>query len=284
MNSNKIYIDNEYYYEIKRIKNRIISVPCDKLKFKQRYILRAIKWVYPYSINVKDVVKMHSGKKWVLKMDIKDFYNSVPLYEIEKCLKKVSEKIYSESDYTNLLDLVTLNRRLPVGAPTSPIIANACFYDIDKRIRNLCSIYDVDYSRYVDDLTFSAYNKEVLNIIEKRVTEILSANCYQINKKKTKYISDNKQQNILGLVVNNYRVRLSKDFRRKIRAMLHNYAIFHCETKQKDIKYQAWNTHREYQLQGYLSYIKNVDKSFYNRLQIYCKTLEQKYFVKMPQI
>ena len=282
MTSNKFYISQELYYTIKRIKNRIIYIPCDELKAKQRFFLNAIKWLYPYKADILNSARIHSGKKWILKMDIKSFYDSVPSYEIQRVVSKVCRRINQYNNSRSYLSLVTINGELPTGAPTSPHIANACFKRIDKEIMSISSAFGVDYTRYVDDLTFSSYCKETLEIVEKRVTTLLAFYGYKINKKKTKYISDNKQQNILGLVVNNYRVRLPKDFKRKIRAMLHSYAIYICNTNIKDTKHLAWDTKRIRQLEGYISYIKHVDSHFYAQLKRYAKKLEQKYWVIIP--
>ena len=84
MCSNKFYINDEFYYTIKRIKNRIIHIPCDELKSKQRFFLNAIKWLYPYKADVLNSVKIHSGKKWILKMDIKFRYTCGNSDEWEK--------------------------------------------------------------------------------------------------------------------------------------------------------------------------------------------------------
>lgn len=282
MTSNKFYISDEYYYTIKRIKNRIIYIPCDELKAKQRFFLNAIKWLYPYKADTLNSARIHSGKKWILKMDIKSFYDSVPSYEIQRVVSKVCRRINQNDNSLNYLSLVTINGKLPTGAPTSPHIANACFKRIDKEIMSVSSAFGVDYTRYVDDLTFSSYCKETLEIVEKRVTTLLAFQGYKINKKKTKYISDNKQQNILGLVVNNNRVRLPKDFKRKIRAMLHSYAIYICNTNIKDTKHLAWDIKKEQQLSGYISYICHVDSRFYVQLKRYAQKLEQKYWVIIP--
>ena len=282
MTSNKFYISDEYYYTIKRIKNRIIHIPCDELKAKQRFFLNAIKWLYPYKADTLNSARIHSGKKWILKMDIKSFYDSVPSYEIQRVVSKVCRRINQNDNSLNYLSLVTINGKLPTGAPTSPHIANACFKRIDKEIMSVSSAFGVDYTRYVDDLTFSSYCKETLEIVEKRVTTLLAFQGYKINKKKTKYISDNKQQNILGLVVNNNRVRLPKDFKRKIRAMLHSYAIYICNTNIKDTKHLAWDIKKEQQLSGYISYICHVDSRFYVQLKRYAQKLEQKYWVIIP--
>lgn len=279
MCSNKFYVSDEYYYTIKRIKNRIIHIPCDELKAKQRFFLNAIKWLYPYKADTLNSAKMHSGKKWILKMDIKSFYDSVPSHEIQRVVSKVCRRINQYNNSLSYLSLVTINGKLPTGAPTSSHIANACFKRIDKEIMSISSAFVVDYTRYVDDLTFSSYCKETLEIVEKRVAAILEFYGYKINKMKTKYISDNKQQNILGLVVNNYQVRLPKDFKRKIRAMLHSYAVYICNSSTKDTKHLAWDIRRMRQLEGYISYINHIDSKFYVQLKRYAKKLEQKYCV-----
>ena len=280
---NRFYINEELFYTIKRIKKRIIHIPCDNLKSKQRYLLNAIKWIFPCKFDTLTSAKIHAGKKWVLKMDIKDFYSSVPSCEIQRVIKSVCERIYNISENSfSCFNLVTINGKLPTGAPTSFHIANACFKQFDENISSLCEVLGVDYTRYVDDLTFSSYSKESLKIVEKRVKAILEFNGYKLNDKKTKYISDNKQQNILGLVVNDYRVRLPKIFKRNIRAMLHNYSVNKSNSNLKCTKYLIWDNQYELKLAGYISYIKHVDNVFYKQLQIYAKKLEQKYFVIIP--
>lgn len=277
---NKVYVSYKWFYTVKRIKNRIIYIPCEELKAKQRYFLNAIKWVYPYKTDTLISAKIHAGKKWILKMDIKDFYNSVPYNQIQNVINRVCQRLNQNENALFYLLLVTLDGKLPTGAPTSAHIANACFKPLDNEILRICSLYGIDYTRYVDDLTFSAYSKEALNTIEQRVKIILKQNNYEANPRKTKYISSNKQQNILGLVVNDYKVRLSKDFKRTIRAMLHGYVIRNCGYLPTDPKYLAVCS--ENQLAGYISYAKHVDYAYYKKLKLYSEKLQQKYFVDIP--
>lgn len=277
---NKVYVSYTWFYTVKKIKNRIIYIPCEELKAKQRYFLNAIKWVYPYKTDTLISAKIHAGKKWILKMDIKDFYNSVPYNQIQNVINRVCQRLNQNENALFYLLLVTLDGKLPTGAPTSAHIANACLKPLDNEILRICSLYGIDYTRYVDDLTFSAYSKEALNTIEQRVKAILKQNNYEVNHKKTKYISSNKQQNILGLVVNDYKVRLPKDFKRTIRAMLHGYVIRNLDYLPTDSKYLAVCS--ENQLVGYISYVKHVDYAYYKKLKIYSKKLQQKYFVDIP--
>ena len=273
-NQNKIYLTAEFYYTVCRVGKRIILAPCEKLKQAQRFFKKAINWVYPLEMNTFNAAKIHCGKKYVLKMDIKDFYGSVPYPFIEQVVKNVCKRI-KNADINYYLMITTVNDKLPTGAPTSAHIANACFSPVDKRIKDYANILGISYSRYMDDLTFSCDDKYLLNLIEKYVTKTLGNFGYKLNERKTKYISDNKQQNVLGVIVNNKDVRLPKKLRRKLRAVLHNYSIFKSSgAKQIDLQYRAWSEKSIIQLKGYLAYAKQVDEKSYNKLINYAKKLD----------
>ena len=273
-NQNKIYLTAELYYTVCRIGKRIILAPCEKLKQAQRFFKTAINWVYPLEMNTLNAAKIHCGKKYVLKMDIKDFYDSVPYPFIEQVVKNVCKRI-KNANINYYLMITTVDDKLPTGAPTSAHIANACFSPVDKRIKNYANMLGVNYSRYMDDLTFSCDDKYLLNLVEKYVARTLGNFGYKLNEGKTKYISENKQQNVLGVVVNNKEVRLPKKLRKKLRAALHNYSIFKSSgAKQIDLKYRIWSEQSIARLKGYLAYTKQVDEKSYNKLINYAKKLD----------
>jgi len=275
-NKNKAYITQEFYYTVYRAGKRIIFAPCEELKKVQRYFKQALEWTYPLKMCTFGCAKIHCGKKWILKMDIKDFYASVPYEFIAQAVKNACKKI-KLADINYYLNITTLNDKLPVGAPTSAHIANACFSPVDKRIRAYCQTYGVDYSRYMDDLTFSSDDKFLLNMVEKYVRDILGNFGYKLNEKKTKYISDNKQQNVLGLVVNGKKVRLPKKLRKQLRAMLHSYSVYITSAATSvDLKYRIWNKTEMARLKGYLAYAKHVDKETFDKLEQYYKKLDAK--------
>lgn len=275
-NQNKIYLAAELYYTVCRVGKRIILAPCENLKQAQRFFKTAINWVYPLEMNTFNAAKIHCGKKYVLKMDIKDFYGSVPYPFIEQVVKNVCKRI-KNADINYYLMITTVDDKLPTGAPTSAHIANACFSPVDKRIKDYANMLGVNYSRYMDDLTFSCDDKYLLNLVEKFVARTLGNFGYKLNERKTKYISDNKQQNVLGVIVNNKDVRLPKKLRRKLRAALHNYSIFKSSgAKQIDLKYRTWSEKSIAQLKGYLAYAKQLDEKSYNKLINYAKKLDIK--------
>ena len=272
-NQNKIYLTQEFYYTVYRVGKRIILAPCEKLKQAQRFFKTAINWVYPLEMNTFNAAKIHCGKKYVLKMDIKDFYGSVPYPFIEQVVKNVCKRI-KNANINYYLMITTVDDKLPTGAPTSAHIANACFLPVDKRIKNYANMLGVNYSRYMDDLTFSCDDKYLLNLVEKFVARTLGNFGYKLNERKTEYISDNKQQNVLGVVVNNKEVRLPKKLRKKLRAALHNYSIFKSSgAKQIDLKYRTWSEQSIARLKGHLAYAKQVDEKSYNKLINYAKKL-----------
>ena len=258
-------------YDVFKLKSRVIYNPHEDLKKAQRYLKNRLNWEYPLNMTTVECAKIHSGKKWILKMDIKDFYESVCLDDIQKVLNKILPcKVPLLDEY--LIGLVTIGGILPTGAPTSAHIANACFLPSDKRIKEYCSWHGVQYSRYMDDLTFSCDNKNVLNSVEYFVTDIVQFSGFRVNEKKTRFISANKQQNILGLVVNN-EVRIPKKLRRRIRAMLHHYAMWQGRICPRDDKYSFFGEEKEVQLKGYMNYIKSVDPKTYKKLVEYSKKI-----------
>lgn len=262
---NRVYISEDLYYTIYRIKNRVILAPCEELKKKQRYIKKAINWVFPLKLDILKSAKIHENKKWVLKLDIKDFYGSVPYEHIEWVMERVSKRI-KNVDANYYLKMTTIEHKLPTGAVTSAHIANACFLPVDNFIKQYCRNFGINYSRYMDDMTFSADEKFYLNMAEDYIKRLLKEYGYNLNEKKTKYISDNKQQNILGLIVNNGRARLLKKFKRKIRAMAHSYLLSKSQ-RRIEIKHRIWGERKINELNGYLAYIKQVDFEFYKKLR-----------------
>ena len=278
LKENKIYITEDLYYTIHRLKKRLIFAPCEVLKYKQRCFLNAIRWSFPLDLDTQRCAEIHTGKKWILKMDIKHFYASVPYSDIKNFIKIVCKNI-ENANVNYYIDITTVNGKLPTGAPTSAYIADNCFKKADLAIQSYCNVFSVSYSRYMDDLTFSSDNKQVLKKIELKVREILSANGYRLNKKKLKYISSNKQQNILGLIVNYGKVRINNKEKRRIRAMLHSYVISISNSRNKNLKNCFWDYYQKEKLKGYIAYIQHVDNEYYQRLKNYVNKLSLKYNV-----
>jgi RNA-directed DNA polymerase len=53
--------------------------------------------------------------------------------------------------------------KLVIGAPTSPVLSNALMYDFDQKWSQICTDYQVTYTRYADDIYMSTKLRDVLS-------------------------------------------------------------------------------------------------------------------------
>ena len=255
--------------------NREIHAPKDDLKLIQkklsfklneihkRYLEKnGIKQVISYGFEKKKgIIKnalVHKHKKYVLNMDISNFFPSFHFGRVQGYFYKSKEFNFSKEMSVVLAQLACYQGSLPQGAPSSPVISNLIFNIVDLRILELVKKYKLNYTRYVDDLSFSTNNKIFGDNYEKFVyelTELLEKNKFYINKKKTRLIYHNSRQEVTGLTVND-RVNANNKFIKDTRAMLNqlytkNHFFINDKEKEGDIN----------QLEGRLSFINQLDRS-----------------------
>lgn len=265
--------DTDFYYCVYKYKNRIIYNPCENLRHQQKIILNFIKMMYKIKLNTKNAAIVHCKRKWILKTDIKSFYDSFSKEQLDRaihhlCLDLATVCTLNEQ---TVYDICTLNDKLPTGALTSAHIANYAFklMKIDEVICEFCRQNEINYSRYMDDLTFSADKKSKLNEAEKFVVNMLAVNGFSLNREKTKYISDNKKQEVLGILVNNKQVTFSHFKKSQFRAMIFNYL------KSLNIEERLGTAtlfERKITLEkimGYFAYIKSCDEKYYEKAKEY---------------
>lgn len=271
-NIKRIELTPWFYYDRGKCNKRIIFIPSPALKKVQRTILKKYfkdHWTFN---SVKDAASVHCGKKWLMKLDIKDFYNSISEEQIKDVIRHYVElyespnQIRSREDYdvAQILSMCTIEGKLPTGAPTSPYIANLLLSEFDCEIDGFCRKYCVSYSRYMDDLFFSTNNPQyILSLVELEVLRQFKELGFGVNVDKIKYISSNKRQQVLGLGVNNKKPVLTKEDKRKYRAYFYNMLF--------PIKFNKQKLYKEHEKEvlGHLAYIKSVDEEYFVRISFY---------------
>ena len=269
-----------FYYDVLDNGKRIIHIPSPELKRVQRLIMR--KYFKPYwiPISVKDAASVHCGKKWLMKLDIKNFFNSITEEQIKEIISRyvslyespIQIRRTDESDTEQIFSMCTINGNLPTGAPTSPYIANLLLKEFDLHMEYYCKSCDVYYSRYMDDLFFSTYGPQyLLSLVELEVLRQFKEMGFGVNVDKIKYISSNKRQQVLGLGVNNKKPVLTKEDKRKYRAYFYNMLFPIQFNKQKLYK------EHEKEVLGHLAYIKSVDEDYYIKITFYVFNLLVKF-------
>jgi len=169
--------------------------------------------------NIAENAKIHTKKKHIANIDLKDFFTSISAWQIKYIF--TSEIFgYSEKLATAMTLLTTYEGKLPTGAPSSPVLSNFICLKMDKELTEYCASNGLTYSRYADDMSFSSNNlisaNEILDIIS-----IIKQNRFSINEKKLRLKKANKKQTVTGLTVNE-KVNVNRKLLKKTRAMLHD--------------------------------------------------------------
>lgn len=143
-------------------------------------------------------------------IDLEDFFTSIHQARIWKKLQLPPFNLKdTKIEIANLLSgLVCFKGNdksyLPQGAPTSPILSNIICERLDRRLLGVAKRFNVKYSRYADDLTFSS-NHNVFQdksdfIIE--IKRIITNENFKINEKKTRLQKRGYRQEVTGITVN----------------------------------------------------------------------------------
>lgn len=167
----------------------------------------------------------HVNKRVIINVDIENFFGSINSGRIYGFLKKDNHFRLNNKAAGLLASLVTYKGVLPQGAPTSPIISNLVFSIVDKRILKIVKEYKLTYTRYADDLTFSTNRRQFLNEIDvflSKLEKIITESGFSIKADKTRIVTNEKRQEVTGLVVNK-KVNLTKEYFKYTRAMAHSY-------------------------------------------------------------
>ena len=193
-------------------------------------------------------------------MDIKNFFGSIKEKQVFQLFCKIG---YNTDVSAILTNLCTYEGVLPQGAVTSPYIANLVTYHLDVRVNGLCSRKDIVYTRYPDDLSFSSNNRAKLNSIEKFVQCIVREEGFEINEKKTRYLSNDVKKTITGITINNEEIHVDKVFKRRIRAMIFSSIVNRDYTKNDKIK-------------GSIAYVNSIEPGYKEKMVNYIIQITEK--------
>lgn len=280
----KIYLGLNMYYNVYQLGKRTIHSPSKELKRIQKLILSFIKTKYQLKLNVPNAANVHCKQKWILKLDIRKFYESFSEEQLNDAVKTISNSIEFPASLNEdkIFGLLTIHGKLPTGAPTSPYLANISFdlLGIDDKLLEFCKYEKINYSRYMDDMFFSCESKTKLKKAEKVAVSLLNGNGFSINHEKTQYISDNKRQTILGVVVNNSpNACISYDNKHCYRSLFFNYlkSIYLEEKLGINTLFLKKIGYKE--ICGHLAYLKTTDYKFYLTMKDYLKTKIKKFGV-----
>lgn len=215
------------YYHIREIPKRsgglrTLCVPYYDIDRWQRVILDQILPYYPISdhavayrsgLSVLDNARPHMGKQFVVKIDLKNFFDNVTYQRVFSTLSQ--NLAYSRPFVTMISNLCCVHGHLPQGACTSPMLSNICFYQIDEAISAYCGKRSLTYTRYCDDLTFSGDGMNPYLIVHE-ICRLLRGYGFEPNEDKISVRHKGQRMSVTGITTNE-KLRVNKDYRKKIR-------------------------------------------------------------------
>jgi hypothetical protein len=253
---------------------RIISQPARELKALQRILSKEIlnhqpihpaATAYRRGVSIKANASAHADNGPILKMDFKDFFPSITEKDwIAYCRKYSLFNGDMEDIFITTKILFRRYRgvqflRLAIGAPSSPVLSNILMYDFDTKVFDTTARDQVKYTRYADDLTFSAKRTGFLVHVREILQRIIRETPFPsltVNDSKTVLATRKYKRMVTGLILtNDGEVSIGHQRKRQIHAGVH-YQI----QGKLDAAAQA-------QLAGMLAFVNAVEPQFLDRLK-----------------
>jgi hypothetical protein len=108
---------------------------------------------------------------------------------------------------------------LPQGAPTSGALANATTFRLDRKLSQIASQRGLIYTRYSDDLMFSAgtnFSREQAASLIDHVRNVVRDEHLALHDRKTRVVPPGARHVVLGLMLGSDHVQLLPEFKRRI--------------------------------------------------------------------
>jgi hypothetical protein len=231
---------------------------------------------YVHGRNIRTNAEMHLSKRYLLSVDISDFFGSINADMVSLALSSIG---FSDFAVPHLAKIVTINNSIPPGFSTSPIISNMVVKSMDEEFINLCG-KDCIYTRYADDLYFSS-NIGLPSL--ENITAVVLKHGFVLNPHKTKYMPRGVKQYVTGLTVfDHIKPRITKKIKRNLRLELHYLVMYglrsHALKKlgHTMTEYEAFNNIKsevdaevksiDNRITGWLRFINSVESSIAQRL------------------
>lgn len=171
--------------------------------------------------NILNNATQHIGCKYLLNIDLKDFFHNISRNRVLDIFKKYGKKSNKELLAT-LAKIVTFKSRLPMGAPTSPVLSNFALIELDNQLEALCKNLNIVYTRFADDFSFSS-----LFPIDEICIDLIKSTIEQfgliINENKVHLYTSDAEKIVTGLIVKDT-VCLPKDYLSLLKMEINNFA------------------------------------------------------------
>lgn len=159
---------------------------------------------------------------------------------------------------------------LPQGAPTSPMLSNLVFRPVDERLQALAGESGLVYTRYSDDLSFSAPSKvldrERALVFVAAVEHVVRAAGFRLHGRKISISPPGARKLVLGLIVDGEMPRLQRGFRDGVRDHVRGIERFGLAAHAEHRKFEALSGLVSH-VEGLLRFAGHIDPMFADPLR-----------------
>ena len=225
-------------------KARQINAPNQRFKFFQHLIAGKLDTLYRrrnsvhgYIVgrSVKTNASSHLTQRFVLNLDVKDFFISISGARVEGVLTAIG---VSARVAAIVARICCYQGRLPQGGPSSPILSNMICFRLDRELLKIAKETKCIYTHYADDITISSRRPlfplfqtappqsgpVALKLLAGGLRAVFSSNGFALNPTKAHYADRHSRRIVTGLKVNEG-LNVDRCFVRNIRATL--FAVEH---------------------------------------------------------
>jgi RNA-directed DNA polymerase len=289
-----------FYIPKKTGGKRLISTPMPRLKTAQHWVLENILEIPEVKDTAHGFVKKrsivsnavpHLKAEVVINIDLKDFFPSIDYKRVKGLFISLgySEQVAiilsllctePESDQIELdgqkYYVAGTERFLPQGAPTSPAVTNLICRKLDARLIGISKKLGFTYTRYADDLTFSASGEAVKSVktLMGFIRKIVKDEDLNIHPDKIRVLRKGSRKEVTGIVVNDKPGINAKELDR-FRALL-----FQIEKDGIEGKHWKNSPHLLPSIKGYVNFVSMVDAEKGKALKVRVDAILQKYGYK----
>ncbi len=277
---------------------RLISAPMPRLKQAQYWIWHQILAKIPVHAaahgfqcdrSIVTNAQPHIGSDIIINFDLKDFFPSISYRRVKGLFHSWG---YSEAVATVLALVCTApdveeveldgqsyyvaltERHLPQGSPASPAISNLICRHLDRRLTEMANCLGYTYTRYADDLTFSASGEALQNLctLLHRTESIVTYESFTLHPDKTRILRRKSSQlEVTGIVVNEG-LNIDRKQLKRFRATLHQI-----ETEGLTGKHWGHSADVLASIQGFANFVAMVNPEKGARFQEQVRRIRQKY-------
>lgn len=261
------------------LSNYSILSPSQKLK---KYLRFLNSFIFDYALVNKNVysyikgkstygaIQKHAHSKYFFKTDIENFFASIDEDGVQKILKENLNKspIIDIEEFSDiLLNLITVDNKIPVGFSTSANISNTYLYNFDESLEKYCIESNIIYTRYSDDIILSSNTNNLQNI-QTIISEYLDKffnGKLKLNSHKTKHLYKGAKIKLLGMVIlPSGEISVDIQVKRQLEVLLHFY--INDKSKFDDYLRKKYDGNLS-SVSGKLYYINMIDSSYLSKLR-----------------